>query len=123
MAKLDTRLKKVENAASKTSDRVDPLGDDIDDLQSRVEELEQAAETNTDTTETDYGGDALNDEGRPVGRPSRIAAGHKVGFEYFSQRDHSRPSHADGASGWTPLNTSSAAGPAGGLPPTGPAPI
>jgi septal ring factor EnvC (AmiA/AmiB activator) len=53
VTRLDQRLKKVENAASKTSDRVEALGNDLDDLEGRVEDLEQAAESNTDTTETE----------------------------------------------------------------------
>jgi archaellum component FlaC len=53
VTKLDQRLKKVENAASKTSDRLEAIGKDVDDLQSRVEDLEQAAESGTDTTGTD----------------------------------------------------------------------
>jgi septal ring factor EnvC (AmiA/AmiB activator) len=52
VTKLDNRLKKVEDGASRTSDRLDALGDDLDDLQSRVEELEQQAEAGTDTTDT-----------------------------------------------------------------------
>jgi septal ring factor EnvC (AmiA/AmiB activator) len=45
LTRLDNRLKKVEETASKSSDRIDTVADDIDDLQSRVEELEQQAET------------------------------------------------------------------------------
>jgi predicted nuclease with TOPRIM domain len=52
VTRLDNRLKKVEDAASRTSGRLDALGDDLDDLQSRVEELEQQAEADTDTTDT-----------------------------------------------------------------------
>jgi septal ring factor EnvC (AmiA/AmiB activator) len=53
VTKLDQRLKKVENQASKTGDRVEALGKDLDDLEGRVDDLEQAAESGTDTTGTD----------------------------------------------------------------------
>jgi hypothetical protein len=45
VTRLDNRLKKVEDAASKTNDRLGTLADDVDDLTTRVEELEQQAET------------------------------------------------------------------------------
>jgi predicted nuclease with TOPRIM domain len=54
VTRLDNRLKKVEQTASKTSDRIDTVADDVDDLQSRVEELEQQPET---TPETDTEGE------------------------------------------------------------------
>ena len=41
VTRLDNRLQKVENAATKTTDRLDTIADDVDDLQTRVEELEQ----------------------------------------------------------------------------------
>jgi septal ring factor EnvC (AmiA/AmiB activator) len=53
VTKLDQRLKKVENQATKTGDRVEALGKDLDDLEGRVDDLEQAAESGTDTTGTD----------------------------------------------------------------------
>jgi predicted nucleic acid-binding Zn-ribbon protein len=58
VTRLDNRLKKVENAATKEGTRVAQTRDDVDDLQTRVDELEQAAEsgagtTGTDTDETD----------------------------------------------------------------------
>jgi vacuolar-type H+-ATPase subunit I/STV1 len=53
VTKLDERLKKVENSASKAGDRIDALSKDLDDLQSRVDDLEQASQSNTDTTETE----------------------------------------------------------------------
>jgi septal ring factor EnvC (AmiA/AmiB activator) len=54
VARLDNRLKKVEQTASRTSERVDAIGDDVDDLQSRVEDLEQQAETSPEAdTDTD----------------------------------------------------------------------
>jgi septal ring factor EnvC (AmiA/AmiB activator) len=56
VTKLDQRLKKVENSAGETDDRIDALSKDLDDLQSRVEDLEQAAESNSDTTATDTTG-------------------------------------------------------------------
>jgi septal ring factor EnvC (AmiA/AmiB activator) len=52
VTRLDNRLKKVEDAASKTTDRLDTIGDDVDDLKSRVDELEQSS-SGTDTTDTD----------------------------------------------------------------------
>jgi septal ring factor EnvC (AmiA/AmiB activator) len=53
VTRLDNRLQRVENAAGRTSDRLEALGNDVDDVQSRVEELEQQAESQTDTTETE----------------------------------------------------------------------
>jgi septal ring factor EnvC (AmiA/AmiB activator) len=41
VTRLDNRLQKVENAATKTNDRLDTIADDVADLQTRVEELEQ----------------------------------------------------------------------------------
>jgi len=55
VTRLDNRLKKVENAATKESTRLDQTRDDVDDLQTRVDELEQAAESGADTTGTDPG--------------------------------------------------------------------
>jgi hypothetical protein len=54
VAKLDTRLKKVEQTASKTSNRLDALNKDVNTLQTRVDALEKQASspTNTDTTGT-----------------------------------------------------------------------
>jgi septal ring factor EnvC (AmiA/AmiB activator) len=55
VTRLDNRLKKVEDSASKTTERLDTMADDVDDLQRRVEELESSAGTDTtgtDTTET-----------------------------------------------------------------------
>ena len=48
VTRLDNRLKKVEQTASKTSDRIGTVADDVDDVQSRVEELEQQTETTPD---------------------------------------------------------------------------
>jgi septal ring factor EnvC (AmiA/AmiB activator) len=45
VTRLDNRLKQVEQAASRTSGRLDTLGEDVDDLQSRVDELQQAQTT------------------------------------------------------------------------------
>ena len=53
VTRRDNRLKKVENAATKESTRLDQTRDDVDDLQTRVDELEQAAESGADTTGAD----------------------------------------------------------------------
>jgi predicted nuclease with TOPRIM domain len=53
VTKLDQRLKKVEDAASKTTDRLQAVGKDVDDLQKRVDTLESDAQSGTDTTGTD----------------------------------------------------------------------
>jgi septal ring factor EnvC (AmiA/AmiB activator) len=45
VTRLDNRLQKVEQTASRTADRLGNVADDVDDLQSRVEQLEQQAET------------------------------------------------------------------------------
>jgi septal ring factor EnvC (AmiA/AmiB activator) len=41
VTRLDNRLQKVEQAATKATDRLDTIAGDVDDLQTRVEELEQ----------------------------------------------------------------------------------
>jgi chromosome segregation ATPase len=53
VAKLDTRLKKTEEAVSKATDRLDAVGKDVDKLQSRVDDLEQQVQSSTDTTPTE----------------------------------------------------------------------
>lgn len=57
--KLETRLKRVEDAASDTRGDVKKLRSDLDDLSGRVDDVEQAQEdaaaddTNTDTNTTE----------------------------------------------------------------------
>jgi septal ring factor EnvC (AmiA/AmiB activator) len=41
VTRLDNRLQKVEDAASKATDRLDTIAGDVEDLTTRVEELEQ----------------------------------------------------------------------------------
>jgi septal ring factor EnvC (AmiA/AmiB activator) len=55
VARLDKRLKKVEEDATKATDKLDKLGGRVDDLETRVDDLEsqQDAGTNTDQTNTD----------------------------------------------------------------------
>ena len=52
LAKLDTRLKAVEDGASKTSTQLDRLSGRLDDLSSRVDALEKSAGSNTNTSTT-----------------------------------------------------------------------
>jgi septal ring factor EnvC (AmiA/AmiB activator) len=52
VTRLDNRLKKVENAASKSTDRLDTISSDVDDLKTRVDDLEQQAEA-TPPADTD----------------------------------------------------------------------
>jgi septal ring factor EnvC (AmiA/AmiB activator) len=55
VARLDKRLKKVEEDATKATDKLDKLGGRVDDLETRVDDLEsqQGSGTNTDQTNTD----------------------------------------------------------------------
>ena len=52
VAKLDGRLKAVEDDAGSTSDRIDRLDGRIDDLESKVRDLERSGAAGTDTTAT-----------------------------------------------------------------------
>jgi septal ring factor EnvC (AmiA/AmiB activator) len=52
LAKLDGRLKRVEDGASKTSGDLDRLRTQLDDLKSRVDDLESSAGANTNTNTT-----------------------------------------------------------------------
>ena len=52
VAKLDTRLKTLEDGASKTSTQLDRLSKRLDDLTSRVDALEKSAGSNTNTNTT-----------------------------------------------------------------------
>jgi septal ring factor EnvC (AmiA/AmiB activator) len=58
VARLDKRLRKVENDASKTTDKLDKLSGRVDDLETRVDDLEsqQGSGTNTDQTDTNGNG-------------------------------------------------------------------
>jgi septal ring factor EnvC (AmiA/AmiB activator) len=49
VSRLDRRLKRVENGASDTSDRIKTLNGDLDDLQQRVDDLEQQQEQGSTT--------------------------------------------------------------------------
>ena len=55
VARLDKRLKKVEEDATKTTQKLDKLSGRVDDLETRVDDLESQpdAGTNTDQTNTD----------------------------------------------------------------------
>jgi septal ring factor EnvC (AmiA/AmiB activator) len=52
LAKLDTRLKAVEDGATKTSSQLDRLSRRLDDVSSRVDALEKSAGSNTNTNTT-----------------------------------------------------------------------
>jgi phage shock protein A len=52
VAKLDTRLKTLEDGASKTSSQLDRLSRRVDDVASRVDALEKSAGSNTNTNTT-----------------------------------------------------------------------
>jgi septal ring factor EnvC (AmiA/AmiB activator) len=55
VARLDKRLKKVEEDATKSTQKLDKLSGRVDDLETRVDDLESQpdAGTNTDQTNTD----------------------------------------------------------------------
>jgi septal ring factor EnvC (AmiA/AmiB activator) len=52
VARLDRRLKKVEEDASKATDKLDKLSGRVDDLETRVDDLESQQGSGTDTYQT-----------------------------------------------------------------------
>jgi septal ring factor EnvC (AmiA/AmiB activator) len=52
VAKLDRRLKKVEDDLSKATTKLDKTGAQVDDLKTKVDDLESQQASGTDTTET-----------------------------------------------------------------------
>jgi archaellum component FlaC len=52
VSNLDTRLKRIEDGAGESSDRLERLSGRVDDLESQVEALEQTGTETTETTET-----------------------------------------------------------------------
>jgi septal ring factor EnvC (AmiA/AmiB activator) len=52
VAKLDTRLKKVENDLSKATTKLDKVSAQVDDLKTKVDALESQQGTGTNTTQT-----------------------------------------------------------------------
>ena len=52
VAKLDRRLKKVEDDLSKSTTKLDKVSAQVDDLKTKVDDLESQQGSGTDTTET-----------------------------------------------------------------------
>ena len=52
VAKLDRRLKKVEDDLSKATTKLDKTGAQVDDLKTKVDDLESQQASGTDTTPT-----------------------------------------------------------------------
>jgi septal ring factor EnvC (AmiA/AmiB activator) len=53
VAKLDRRLKKVEDDLSKATTKLDKVGAQVDDLKTKVDDLESQQNSNTNTDQTD----------------------------------------------------------------------
>ena len=99
---LDNRLTRIENSAGRTSDQLEELTGQVSDLEQQVEALEQAADGRAGPRD-----DSVRARRAPTGGALRMI-GWTIGRLRVLRPEGPIPVlFTDGASGWTPLKTSS----------------